>query len=1011
MWIRDLGSTKDIPIEQGTYVRATAGTVPPTDPIAVAKQKQWVKGGQAPGIGEPIATGESLQDILGGRWEILDDGSAKYIADDLNPQEYEDVKQLWNSTTIITDAYGRKRMADRTVEDWIRGIREQVPKDRAERKALHGQENRLKGALSQLEKEQKFLDINLSASAKAKHEQAVKNLEVLYGDNFPRIKERVDRLVDFERRAILDTVRDTGLISDKVYDKIRALNAHHSPLAFLIDEWGDPFVAGQVGKSGKATKLLNKIKGSMQKGSEGIGLQKREIGYSEKLTYKDPIEELLRRTHNAVAFSERQNAANAVVRLLRKKKMGHKVPEPIAGINPTEESLMSILDNMDDFHAERVNSLPGGIQPENTIRFYDNGKVEYWRTHPDFVDAIGQLTPQELGPTMRVFAAYSHMLRVGATGTPEFALRNMPRDIMMQNILTPEGTLPWDWALSLAHMAGRTDVVQAFKRSGAGHATMSTLEADYGRVKKYGYDYLVQGKKPKVGGVEDMAQFFELVSTPARFIGQTSEMATRLGHFNRLRLMRESLTAPITNPKYWPSKLLKLKNDYQVGADKMLLAFKNNPGTRLQAAQDALREHKERDFNYISTMKSVRRGSIDFHMMGRRIRNYNRIRAFTNAGLQDPYLLAKAFQDRPFTTSSRITTNIVLPSAFFFHQNMDDPQYWKEPAWKRASFYYVGKTERGNWIRVPKPFLPGVIFGYGTEVVLEAMHQSDPDGTRSFLEKFLGSESFSDLVGEAANQGPLELAGGAHTIDALANRRMTGEIASGALAAAAPDLASTLLQGTGNLDAHRMAPIVPPHLKGASAPGEVQRGWHTSYTMGKLGEFMPESFSPMFNEWLTSEVLGGTGRSIVQGMDNLIDPSGMRAWKDDPLTLEDVGMIFGIVSRPATGFAAKPVQKFFERLGDLEAVHKTYVGLGGKGDKEDSRGRAFYLEHLGEIKAYDRARKTLDRLSTLADERAKIWEDESLKRVEKEKRLREKDRQIEEAVKLGQLVKIEEVLK
>jgi hypothetical protein len=1020
-YLRDIGTIRNIPIEQGTYTRfrhesrASLYTQLSKDPIALAKYQKWF-GGRMPDEMEMVPTGESLTDIFSGRWEVSESSPvATFVKEPPMPREmYSDLDLYLVSRRVTTDMKDRaldlRRAAhlEEMLKDFLRQADEIAD---VEQRGIV--QEKLNATLRQVKEDQKYLKTSITPEDVQRHAQNIENLKVKWGSEFYRMEDKARRLTAWERRNIVDMTTEVGFMSPAVRKKVLMRNSHHAPMRMLMDTFGDPYrkskdtgeEAAKIG--GRKAQLDMQTLGRRQKGAEGVGLQAMKVGFGDDYVYVSPMEEMVRRSHEAVSFVERQRAANNLVDIMKKLQMTKKVQEPLPGITPEEASLVNYLDTMDDFHMERVNSLPGGIQPEDTIRYMNGGRVEYYKVDPDMMSAVSGMTPQELEGGMKILAGYAHMLRLGATGTPRFALKNLMRDPQSMFLFTEEGGLPWDPLLGLFHIMRRDDIAQAWQRAGGGHATQATLESNFDLLKQYGYDSLVLGRRVTETGfgktaAKAMSGFKEggVVGTlrgignvaKAPFMGgyellrgasQLTEQASRAGHFNRLRLMRKAKASKWYDPRYAASKALKLVNDYTVGMDKAIHAFwSEGEGDRLARMMDAtpslsrakkaFKEHKGRDFDYLSTLKAIREGTLDFHKIGTKVRWLNRARAFTAAGLQDPYKLATSFAERPFTTLMRINTSIVMPSMYFWWQHKDDPDFQEEPDWKRAMFWYVGKTEDG-WIRVPKPFLPGVLFGYGAEMGLQHAWETDAVGTEEFLKSFFKSDEAAHLMEQTVTQSPLSMVG----------------------PEGMPDLISSPFQLTGNRDWFRDAPIVGRGR--AEASPELQRSVYTSPSVAAATDIarpvmkkIPHTEwlqSPQQAEWLGGATFGGSSRMLL----DIVDKAYRRkkGMPEDPGSPKGVLEFLGIESKQSRGFGSKSAQKFFDILSEYTQYEKDLNALD---DPEEQK--AFIKQHEDEFKILAKLDGHSARLSELATQRSEAYGDPELSDEKRLEELRRIDNEI-----------------
>ena len=81
-----------------------------------------------------------------------------------------------------------------------------------------------------------------------------------------------------------------------------------------------------------------------------------------------------------------------------------------------------------------------------------------------------------------------------------------------------------------------------------------------------------------------------------------------------------------------------------------------------------------------------------------------------------------------------ITGYIILPSIYFWLANKDDPVYQRQPEWVKNNYWVV--VHDGVPYRIAKPFDLGVVFGTGTEQLLDWLNKEHPDEINDFIYDF-----------------------------------------------------------------------------------------------------------------------------------------------------------------------------------------------------------------------------------------------------------------------------------
>src|SRR5207253_2735319 len=84
----------------------------------------------------------------------------------------------------------------------------------------------------------------------------------------------------------------------------------------------------------------------------------------------------------------------------------------------------------------------------------------------------------------------------------------------------------------------------------------------------------------------------------------------------------------------------------------------------------------------------------------------------------------------------RAAVGITLPSVLLHFANRDEEGYAEIPQWQRDLFWLVKMGD--HWIRIPKPFELGMVFGSIPERLLEFADTHDPKGVTESLKVIAG---------------------------------------------------------------------------------------------------------------------------------------------------------------------------------------------------------------------------------------------------------------------------------
>ncbi|RKY32391.1 MAG: hypothetical protein DRP74_02650 [Candidatus Omnitrophota bacterium] len=296
-----------------------------------------------------------------------------------------------------------------------------------------------------------------------------------------------------------------------------------------------------------------------------------------------------------------------------------------------------------------------------------------------------------------------------------------------------------------------------------------------------------------------------------------------------------------------------------------------------------------------------REATVDFARKGAKTKDINAVIAFFNAGIQGIDKSFRTAKADPAGFAIKGITSITIPSLLLYLKNRNDPDYKEIPRWERDLFW-VTKV-RNTYVRVPKPFLYGQIFGSLPERFMEYLDTQDP-GAFDKIDKSL--------------------------YDALLP--VSGDPASGILATAI----KPLIENATNWSFFRERPIVPESRERLLP--EEQYGKYTTETaklLGKVGKYPPAKIENLAQGWF-----GGTGKYALEAGDMLIKgikkASGEKVKPERPAELSDFPLVKGFVTRPAMSSGAESIQQFYENKNELSKAYYTYRNYLKKGDRENA---------------------------------------------------------------------------
>lgn len=417
---------------------------------------------------------------------------------------------------------------------------------------------------------------------------------------------------------LLQMLVKEGMLTAKAYHTMRKMYPHYIPFFRDMSDVGmQSFLSGGKGFI-DVSSPVKRLKGST-----------RDI--------IDPLESITKNTFQFINAIERNHVGRTFAKLADKKGMGRII--------------------------ERVNG--DKAKTDNTFNVWENGKKATYETIPELVKTMRMLDKEQSNMLVKILSYPANWLRAGATLSPEFILRNPVRDMIGAAIYSKHGFIPIiDTFKGLSLYLKKGDLFWEYKKSGAAHAAMVSLDRDY-----------LGGQLRDI--MKRESKFTKLIKNPIealRAMSEATEMATRLAEYDNAR------------------------KGY-TGVGNRLFGKDRKPLTAREAALES------RDI------------TLDFSRRGTHTKRLNQITAFFNATLQGADKMARAFKEDPRGMTVKTMLYITLPSVLLWYMNKDNERYQELPQWEKDTFWIIPGKE--NMYRIPKPFEAGVLFGTSFERMLQ----------------------------------------------------------------------------------------------------------------------------------------------------------------------------------------------------------------------------------------------------------------------------------------------------
>ena len=454
-------------------------------------------------------------------------------------------------------------------------------------------------------------------------------------ERFQKAAQEIYKYQDY----LLGMLVKEGMLTAKAYHTMRKMYPHYIPFFRDMSDVGmQSFLSGGKGFI-DVSSPVKRLKGST-----------RDI--------IDPLESIVKNTFQFYNAIERNHVGRTFAKLADKKGVGQIV--------------------------ERVKG--DKAKTDNTFNVWENGEKVTYETTPELIETMRMLDKEQSNMIMKILSYPASWLRAGATLSPEFILRNPVRDMIGAAIYSKHGFIPVvDTFKGLALYLKKGQTYWEYKKSGAAHAAMVSLDRDY-----------LGGQLRDI--MKRESKFTKLIKNPIealRAMSEATEMATRLAEYDNAR------------------------KGY-TGVGNRLFGKDRKPLSAREAALES------RDI------------TLDFSRRGTHTKKANQVIAFFNATIQGADKMARAFKEDPRGMTVKTMLYITLPSVMLWYMNKDDERYQELPQWEKDTFWIIPGKE--NMYRIPKPFEAGVLYGTAFERMLQYM--DDAKNNR----KGVGFKGFGDRV-------------------------------------------------------------------------------------------------------------------------------------------------------------------------------------------------------------------------------------------------------------------------
>ena len=325
-------------------------------------------------------------------------------------------------------------------------------------------------------------------------------------------------------------------------------------------------------------------------------------------------------------------------------------------------------------------SQPGIIR-DRQIAVYEDGVRKVYEGSPLVIDSLKRLdgdnTAMEL--TAQVLRKFSNTLRFGVVNAnPAFGFAHFFRSQIMSGIYSETGMIPFIHpALSLGDFFSKSDMYQDWLYNGGASGSLLKLQDTY-------------LKDNKVLEADTKAPFLNRAWNAVKLPFEATEGFIKL---------TDNL-----------SRFTEYKRAIEQG---------KNPLEAAMLSRDVVP-----DYAKVGLQRSVVRTGVAF--IGAHINSLDR--------------MGQAFTEDPMGTALKMSV-LTAMSAALWVVNKDDPAIDALPDWQKNSYWNINISrfspsyksgEDATILRLPKPWAPGILFGSGAEVALDAYAKYRPQEINHF---------------------------------------------------------------------------------------------------------------------------------------------------------------------------------------------------------------------------------------------------------------------------------------
>ena len=557
-----------------------------------------------------------------------------------------------------------------------------------------------------------------------------------------------EQVIQFQNRVVKH-LRDSGIISPEMYDKMLDLNKNYTPFFRVMDE-----NSAGIGGGLNTSNPIHAIKGS-----------DRQI--------INPLESIVKNTYLYTALAERNAVGKTYLKLA--ESTGHpedwltKVNPKITGVTLNEGEIEKLFNEFltvskkttrtSTSTTETTSTNAAGetsAEPTNKIYVANKQRVMDALTSRGFTEnesetMLRRLTAgikpgESAGATSTTSKTLAKEVET-TTYVPEINIR-LPNDVAtvfraLREPLEANQIAVFKDGERTVYELKNKDTAEAFKgvdRQSANiitkvlsvpaatlRAGATSISPDFilrNPVRDQVSSFVYGTNFPVVGWIKGV---MSLVKGDAAFEnwqkggGANAAMVTIDRDYLRSKLADMGLLDSETGlmSRAWnvvksPLDMLQVMSEVSENASRL-----GNFRQRSEGILGGKSQENMTKADILAAAQGSREDSLDFAKKGSQMRAMNMITDFFSANLNGLDKMVRSAKDNPAGFATKVFVGVTLPSILLYEAQKDDPRMndGSIPQWQKDLFYLV-LTDK-NIYRIPKDFQLGVIFGSGAEHILK----------------------------------------------------------------------------------------------------------------------------------------------------------------------------------------------------------------------------------------------------------------------------------------------------